>query len=89
MSLDPRSPSLYTFFVCKQRGTPMTKAAESRIPSSTRTRTTSGPVASADQIAQRAHEIFIARGSAHGRDLDDWLQAEQELQRPNGRRKKK
>lgn len=40
-----------------------------------------------DQIAQRAHEIFMARGAAHGRDLDDWLQAERELREPNGRRR--
>jgi hypothetical protein len=30
-------------------------------------------------IARRAYEIFKRRGGAHGADLDDWLQAEQEL----------
>lgn len=32
-----------------------------------------------DTIALRAYEIYISRGAAQGRDLDDWLQAEQEL----------
>jgi hypothetical protein len=32
-----------------------------------------------DQIARRAYELFEARGGEHGRDLEDWLQAEQEL----------
>jgi Protein of unknown function (DUF2934) len=36
-------------------------------------------VVSADPIAERAHDIFIERGGAHGSDLDDWLQAEREL----------
>jgi hypothetical protein len=31
-------------------------------------------------IARRAFELFEARGREHGRDLDDWLQAERELQ---------
>ena len=33
----------------------------------------------ADEIAQRAYEIFLARGEEPGHDLDDWLQAESEL----------
>jgi hypothetical protein len=30
-------------------------------------------------IARRAFEIFSERGCEHGRDVDDWLQAEREL----------
>ena len=30
-------------------------------------------------IALRAHQIFLDRGSIPGHDLDDWLQAEREL----------
>ena len=30
-------------------------------------------------IAQRAHEIYLARGCQPGREQDDWLQAEYEL----------
>ena len=33
-----------------------------------------------EQIRQRAQEIYLARGGAAGRELDDWLQAERELQ---------
>ena len=33
-----------------------------------------------EQIRQRTHEIYLARGGAAGRELDDWLQAERELQ---------
>lgn len=32
-----------------------------------------------EAIAQRAYELFLARGGQHGRDVDDWLQAEREL----------
>jgi HSP20 family molecular chaperone IbpA len=34
-----------------------------------------------ERIARRAHELFERRGSVHGRDIDDWLQAEAELVR--------
>jgi len=33
-----------------------------------------------EQIRQRAREIYLARGGAVGRELDDWFQAERELQ---------
>jgi hypothetical protein len=32
------------------------------------------------QIRERAFEIHIERGGIHGCDLDDWVQAERELQ---------
>jgi hypothetical protein len=32
-----------------------------------------------DQISRRAYDLFLARGGEHGRDLDDWAQAEREL----------
>jgi hypothetical protein len=31
------------------------------------------------RIAQRAHEIYERRGGFEGKDLDDWLQAEREI----------
>lgn len=34
-----------------------------------------------DQVAERAYELYQARGAQHGADLDDWLQAERELGR--------
>jgi hypothetical protein len=36
---------------------------------------------SPDEIAERAYELFVARGGAHGKDVDDWLLAESELVR--------
>ena len=30
-------------------------------------------------VACRAYDLYLARGCAHGRDVDDWLQAEREL----------
>lgn len=38
-----------------------------------------GSVDVSELIAARAYEIFNARGGEHGRHLDDWLQAEQEV----------
>jgi len=32
-----------------------------------------------EQIRQRAHEIYLARGGSEGLALHDWLAAEQEL----------
>jgi hypothetical protein len=34
---------------------------------------------SLEAIAERAYEIYNARGGAHGKDADDWLEAELEL----------
>ena len=36
-----------------------------------------------DRIAWRAYEIYLERGGADGRDMDDWLEAERQL---SGRR---
>ena len=35
---------------------------------------------SSAEIRKRAFEIHIERGGIHGCDLDDWMQAERELQ---------
>ena len=34
------------------------------------------------QIEQRAYERYLQRGGSDGHDVEDWLQAEQELRRP-------
>jgi hypothetical protein len=33
-----------------------------------------------DQIRRRAYEIYLERGEQPGRDLEDWFQAERELE---------
>ncbi len=40
-----------------------------------------------EEIAQRAYEIFRARGGEPGHDLDDWLEAESELLREHAARR--
>jgi hypothetical protein len=40
----------------------------------------SRPPVSRDRVARRAYELFLARGQEHGHDMNDWLQAEQELE---------
>lgn len=42
-------------------------------------------VASPDAVAVRAYELFEERGRQPGRDLDDWLRAEQELESARAR----
>lgn len=36
-------------------------------------------VPSPEEIRQRAYELHLEGGCVHGRDLDDWLQAEWDL----------
>ena len=31
------------------------------------------------RVESRAYELYVARGGQHGRALEDWLEAEQEL----------
>ena len=33
-----------------------------------------------DDVARRAYELFLARGRAEGRDVEDWLEAERQLE---------
>jgi hypothetical protein len=32
-----------------------------------------------EQIAERAYDLYLARGETPGHDIDDWLRAEAEL----------
>jgi len=34
-----------------------------------------------ERIRRRAYELYLQRGSESGSDLDDWLQAEEEIRR--------
>ena len=38
------------------------------------------PTPSHDRIAVRAYEIYLSRGGSPGRELEDWLEAERQLQ---------
>ena len=52
-------------------GPDLTKSEESRPQLSS--------VPSHEEIQQQTYEIHIERGNTHGQDVDDWLQAEREL----------
>jgi len=32
-------------------------------------------------VAERAYQLFLARGGEHGHDFEDWVRAEQELRK--------
>ncbi len=34
---------------------------------------------SPEEIARRAHELYVQRGGEHGKAVEDWLRAEKEL----------
>jgi hypothetical protein len=34
-----------------------------------------------ERIRRRAYELYVMRGNESGSDLDDWLQAEEEIRR--------
>ena len=38
-----------------------------------------------DDVAQRAYELFLARGRVDGHDVEDWLEAERQLDADNRR----
>jgi hypothetical protein len=40
---------------------------------------TSSPPVPHEKIAQRAYEKWLKRGQQHGRDVQDWVEAEMEL----------
>jgi hypothetical protein len=37
------------------------------------------PQVTAEDIAERAYALYLARGAEHGHDVEDWLQAERDL----------
>lgn len=37
------------------------------------------PIPGREKIAERAYQLFLQRGGAHGYSVEDWLQAEREL----------
>ena len=73
----------------------MAKSRKSAEPETTessepRSKTGSQPSSSAEipreRIAERAYELYLARGATDGRDWEDWLIAEREVigRRPPG-----
>lgn len=54
-------------------------------PSASRPRTASNDAPGREDVARRAYELYLERGGRHGHDLEDWFEAERQLQA--GRRK--
>jgi hypothetical protein len=40
---------------------------------------TTGPKITQDQIARRAHELWVKQGCIHGQDQEHWFEAERQL----------
>jgi len=66
---------------------PVLKRVESTEPQAASPQEAETGVASApnseryEEIRRRAYEIYLERGEQPGHELDDWLQAERELER--------
>jgi hypothetical protein len=58
----------------RKRAEVVTPAAARASKSRTRTATFN-----VNDVACRAYALYLARGCAHGHDVDDWFQAEREL----------
>jgi hypothetical protein len=62
----------------------VTKAKRGRTSSTARNRTRTSPAygqasPTHEQIAERAYQLWEERGRIHGRDMEDWLNAEAQL----------
>jgi hypothetical protein len=55
------------------------QSREHDVAKSGRTQAPLASTPSLEEIRQRAHELHLEGGCMHGRDLDDWLQAEREI----------
>lgn len=61
------------------------QAAKAKIPTSQETNQPSpklGPTE--EEIRQRAYEIYLSRNGASGNEVEDWLQAEREINLDRG-----
>jgi len=54
-------------------------ASRARAPHNPRTQTQPEGLPLEERIRQRAHEIYLERGGEDGSEMEDWLQAEQEI----------
>jgi len=69
----------------KRNGVSNSETTPKAVAASGRQETEKSTAAFLEEIAQRAFEIHLERGGIHGRDLDDWLQAERELREKYGK----
>lgn len=60
----------------RTRRTPVRSQAVSKVTGASKARQA---MPALDQVAERAYYLFLERGADHGRDVDDWLEAERQL----------
>jgi hypothetical protein len=44
---------------------------------------------SGEEIARRAHELYLQRGGEHGKDVEDWVRVERRTCRGTGENKRR
>jgi hypothetical protein len=59
-----------------KKPSPSTPTPRARKTTNGASRTKQAAPSRADRIAQRAYELYEARGGSHGSDVEDWLAAE-------------
>ena len=64
----------------RQKNQARTKATNATPEREVTTTTRADEPTTEDRIRQRAYEIYMARGGNPGQYLDDWLQAEREIE---------
>lgn len=69
--------------------TPRRKSTPTNVIKTPASEASAVPAPRDEEIARRAHEIFLARGGDHGHDLEDWLQSERELLKRNAGTRRK
>jgi hypothetical protein len=66
----------------------MAKTMGSPSPAAQKSRTANGHPTPED-IAFRAYQLYLERGGAPGNELEDWIQAENQLTGENGKSRRK
>jgi hypothetical protein len=54
-------------------------ALDSAAPAAEAGHSTAAATLDRDRVAQRAYELYLARGGGEGQELEDWLSAEREV----------
>ena len=65
----------------KPKGNRSTGARATSIQAAEPGKTSVGHTARDEKIRRRAYEIYLERGEQPGRELEDWLEAEGEIER--------
>lgn len=58
---------------------------KSKNPKNFKRKAKTGPKTQHEMIEKKAYEIYEKRGREHGKDLDDWLEAEKIVKKKKGK----